>query len=128
MWNTPPCFSIYLMGLVLKWLQRDIGGLAKMHELNKQKAKMLYDVVDASNGFYQGHAQPEDRSTMNVTFRLKSPELEKAFVSEAAKQDLHTLKGHRSVGGMRASIYNAMPIEGVTKLRDFMKEFAAKNS
>jgi phosphoserine aminotransferase len=128
MWNTPPCFSIYLLGLVLKWLQNDIGGLAKMHEINKQKATMLYEVIDASNGFYQGHAKPEDRSLMNVTFRLKTPELEKKFVSEAAARDLTTLKGHRSVGGMRASIYNAMPVEGVTALRDFMKEFAGKNS
>jgi phosphoserine aminotransferase len=128
MWNTPPCFAIYLMGLVLKWLQKDIGGLAKMHEINKQKAKMLYEVIDASNGFYQGHAKPEDRSLMNVAFRLKTPELEKKFVTEAAARDLTTLKGHRSVGGMRASIYNAMPVEGVTALRDFMKEFAGKNS
>lgn len=127
MWNTPPTFAIYLMGLVLKWLIKDIGGLAKMHELNQQKAKMLYDVVDASNGFYQGHAQPEDRSLMNVTFRLPSPELEKKFVSEAAERNLQTLKGHRSVGGMRASIYNAMPIEGITTLRDFMRDFAEKN-
>lgn len=126
MWNTPPTFAIYLMGLVLKWLIKDVGGLSKMHELNQQKAKMLYDVVDASNGFYQGHAKPEDRSLMNVTFRLPSPELEKKFVTEAAERNLQTLKGHRSVGGMRASIYNAMPIDGVTTLRDFMKDFCAK--
>jgi phosphoserine aminotransferase len=128
MWNTPPCFAIYVMGLVLKWLQNDIGGLAKMHETNRRKAGLLYEVIDASHGFYQGHAQPEDRSLMNVTFRLPSPELEKKFVTEAAQHDLHTLKGHRSVGGMRASIYNAMPVEGVITLRDFMKDFAAKNA
>lgn len=128
MWNTPPTFAIYLMGLVFKWLKHDIGGLAKMHELNQQKAKLLYDVVDASNGFYQGHAQPEDRSLMNVTFRMASPELEKKFVKEAAAKNLQTLKGHRSVGGMRASIYNAMPVEGVIALRDFMKDFAGQNS
>lgn len=127
MWNTPPCFAIYMFNLITRWLLNDIGGLAKMHELNKQKAKLLYDVVDGSSGFYQGHAQPDVRSLMNVTFRLPSAELEKKFVSEAEQHDLYTLKGHRSVGGMRASIYNAMPIEGVTALRDFMQDFAKKN-
>ncbi|HTN76120.1 MAG TPA: 3-phosphoserine/phosphohydroxythreonine transaminase, partial [Pirellulaceae bacterium] len=97
MYNTPPCFSIYIMGLVLKWLINDIGGLEKMHAQNKHKAKLLYDVVDGSNGFYQGHAQPENRSLMNVTFRMPSPELEKKFVAEAAALDLYQLKGHRSV-------------------------------
>lgn len=128
MYNTPPCFAIYIMGLVVKWLLNDIGGLSKMHDHNKHKAKLLYDVVDASNGFYQGHAQPADRSLMNVTFRMPSPELEKKFVAEAATHDLYQLKGHRSVGGMRASIYNAMPLEGITILRDFMRDFASKHS
>jgi phosphoserine aminotransferase len=98
-----------------------------MHELNRQKAKLLYDVIDASHGFYQGHAQPDVRSLMNVTFRLPSPELEKKFVAEAEQHDLYTLKGHRSVGGMRASIYNAMPLEGVITLHDFMQDFVKQN-
>jgi phosphoserine aminotransferase len=127
MWNTPPCFAIYVLGLVCKWIKHEIGGLAKMRELNQQKAKMLYDVIDGSSGFYQGHAKPEFRSRMNVTFRLASADLEKAFVAEAAQRDLHQLKGHRSVGGMRASIYNAMPVEGVERLAGFMQEFSDKN-
>jgi phosphoserine aminotransferase len=127
MWNTPPCFAIYMFNLVTRWLLNDMGGLAKMHELNRQKAKLLYDVIDASHGFYQGHAQPDVRSLMNVTFRLPSPELEKKFVAEAEQHDLYTLKGHRSVGGMRASIYNAMPLEGVITLHDFMQDFVKQN-
>lgn len=128
MWNTPPCFSIYLMGLVAKWLLNDIGGLNQMYEINQRKAAMLYDVIDQSQGFYQGHARPENRSLMNVTFRLPSPELEKKFVAEAAQRDLVSLKGHRSVGGMRASIYNAMPVDGVVALRDFMRQFHQENA
>ena len=127
MWNTPPCFAIYILGLVAKWLKHDIGGLAKMYELNQQKAKMLYDVIDASRGFYQGHALPQFRSLMNVTFRLPSEELENRFVEEAAKNRLDGLKGHRSVGGIRASIYNAFPLKGVETLVEFMKDFAQRN-
>lgn len=127
LWNTPPVFGIYVFGLIARWLQEEMGGLDKMYARNRQKAQMLYDVIDASQGFYRGHAQPEHRSVMNVTFRLPSDELEKKFLAEAVKLKLCDLKGHRSVGGMRASIYNAMPIEGVQTLRDFMQDFAASN-
>jgi phosphoserine aminotransferase len=124
--NTPPCFAVYLVGLVAKWLAEEIGGLAKMEKINRDKSQMLYEVIDASDGFYQGHAQPDSRSIMNVPFRLADDQLTARFLSEAEKHDLHTLKGHRSVGGMRASIYNAMPVEGVAALRDFMRDFQAK--
>ena len=127
LWNTPPVFGIYVFGLIARWLQEEMGGLDKMYARNRQKAQMLYDVIDASQGFYRGHAQPEHRSVMNVTFRLPSDELEKKFLAEAVKLKLCDLKGHRSVGGMRASIYNAMPIEGVQTLRDFMRDLAASN-
>jgi phosphoserine aminotransferase len=126
LYNTPPTFAIYLMNLVLQWLKNDIGGLAKMHALNKQKAKILYDLIDASGGFYKGHAQPADRSLMNVTFRLPSEALEKDFCKLGEDRGLDGLKGHRSVGGIRASIYNAMPVAGVEALAEFMKEFKAK--
>lgn len=128
LWNTPPVFGIYVFGLIARWLQDEIGGLDKMYALNGQKAQMLYEVIDASQGFYRGHAQPDCRSVMNVTFRLPSEELEKKFLAEAMKLKLCDLKGHRSVGGMRASIYNAMPLEGVRILRDFMRDFSASNS
>lgn len=123
MWNTPPTFGIYLLGLVCKWLQEDMGGLEKIQKQNEAKAKILYDVIDQSNGFYIGHALPEDRSMMNVTFKLGDEESEKRFLAEAGQVGLTQLGGHRSVGGVRASIYNAMPVEGVEKLRDFMLKF-----
>ena len=123
MYNTPPTFAVYLLGLVAKWLQEEVGGLEAMHQRNRDKAAELYSVIDQSGGFYSGHAQPEHRSLMNVTFRLPSEELEKAFVAAAKENGLDALKGHRSVGGIRASIYNAMPVEGVHALRDFMKDF-----
>lgn len=123
LYNTPPTFAIYLMKLVLEWLKDDIGGLAKMHALNKEKAQILYDVIDASKGFYRGHARAEDRSLMNVTFRLPSEDLENQFVKEAESRALDGLKGHRSVGGIRASIYNAMPLAGITSLATFMRDF-----
>jgi len=126
-YNTPPCFPIYMVMLTTKWLLQTIGGLAKMDEINCRKAQMLYDVIDRSGGFYRGHAAPESRSTMNVTFRLPSEDAEKAFVQEAAEAGFHELKGHRSVGGMRASIYNAMPVEGVEKLAEFMQAFRTKS-
>lgn len=126
--NTPPCFAIYMVGLVAKWLQEDIGGLKAMHQQNAEKAQILYDVLDQSEGFFQGHAQPEFRSLMNVTFRLPSEELEKQFLEQAAEHDLVSLKGHRSVGGIRASIYNAMPVEGVEALKKHMLEFQAKHA
>ncbi len=122
--NTPPVFACYVVMLVTRWLLEQ-GGLAKMEERNRAKAAMLYQVLDEYEDFYQGHAAPECRSTMNVTFRLPSEELTKRFLKESTAQGLCDLKGHRSVGGIRASIYNAMPIDGVEKLREFMLEFAA---
>jgi phosphoserine aminotransferase len=124
LYNTPPVFSIYVMRLVLKWLVAE-GGLEVAHKRNEEKAKLLYDAIDSSE-FYRGHAHPDCRSLMNVTFRLPSEELEKQFVSEATKAGLDGLKGHRSVGGCRASIYNAFPREGVEALVSFMKEFERK--
>ncbi|QDU93667.1 3-phosphoserine/phosphohydroxythreonine transaminase [Lignipirellula cremea] len=127
LWNTPPTFGIYVVGLVAKWLKNEVGGLDKMLERNRLKSSMLYDVIDNSNGFYEGHAQPDCRSLMNVTFRLPNETLEKAFNDESEKQQLASLKGHRSVGGIRASIYNAMPVEGVEALAQFMRDFASRN-
>ena len=127
LFNTPPTFAIYLMKLVLEWLRDEVGGLAKMHQRNKEKAKLLYDVIDGSGGFYRGHAQPDVRSLMNVTFRLPSEQLEKEFVKEGEDRGLDGLKGHRSVGGIRASIYNAMPREGVEQLAQFMAEFKKRH-
>ena len=101
----------------MDWLADEMGGMKKTAQFNEQKAALLYDVVDASDGFYRGHAQADCRSRMNVTFRLPNEDLEKAFVTEAQEQRLHSLKGHRSVGGIRASIYNAMPRAGVEALR-----------
>ncbi len=123
LYNTPPVFAIYVLALVARWLKNDIGGLAKMEALNRAKAKLLYDVLDGHADFYRGHARPDSRSQMNVTWRLPSEELEAAFVKQAKERGLFDLKGHRSVGGIRASIYNAMPREGVSALRDFMLEF-----
>lgn len=123
LYNTPSTFGIYIVGLVAKWLQDTIGGLENMQQLNQTKAQLLYEVLDASPRFYCGHARPDCRSAMNVTFRLPSEELETEFLSEAAKRRLVSLKGHRSVGGIRASIYNAMPREAVVVLRDFMVEY-----
>lgn len=126
MLNTPNTWGIYIINLVCEHL-RGHGGLAQMEKKNKEKAQLLYGAIDASDGFYQGHAEKEARSLMNVTFRLPSEELEKQFVDEATAQNLDGLKGHRSVGGIRASIYNAFPKEGVEALVDFMKDFAQKN-
>lgn len=126
MLNTPNTWGIYIINLVCEHLRRH-GGLAQMEKKNKEKAQLLYSAIDASDGFYQGHAEKAARSLMNVTFRLPSEELEKQFADEAAAQNLDGLKGHRSVGGIRASIYNAFPKEGVEALVDFMKDFAQKN-
>lgn len=127
MWNTPPTFAVYMVGLVARWLQEEVGGLAAMEARNREKAKLLYDELDAGVGFYHAHAQPACRSLMNVTFRLPNADLEKAFLSQATKHRLDALQGHRSVGGVRASIYNAMPLEGVLALRDFMRDFRTRN-
>jgi len=121
--NTPPVFAVYILGLVARWIGDRMGGLAGMARHNAAKAKLLYDTLDQSGGFYAGHARPECRSDMNVTFRLPDEATEKAFVAGATKRGLVDLKGHRSVGGIRASIYNAMPLSGVESLRDFMLDF-----
>jgi phosphoserine aminotransferase len=121
LYNTPPVFAIYIMRLVMKWVLEQ-GGLEAMGRRNQEKAKLIYDVLDSSS-FYRGHAHPDCRSLMNVTFRLPNEDLEKQFVSDATKAGLDGLKGHRSVGGIRASIYNAFPKDGVEALVAFMKEF-----
>ncbi|HKY06175.1 MAG TPA: 3-phosphoserine/phosphohydroxythreonine transaminase [Blastocatellia bacterium] len=125
LYNTPPVFAIYVMGLVLKWLIQ-AGGLEAMLGRNQEKAALLYDLFDSTE-FYRGHARPDSRSLMNVTFRLPSEELEKRFIAQATRAGFDGLKGHRSVGGCRASIYNAFPREGVEALVSFMKEFERTN-
>lgn len=125
-YNTPPVFGIYLVDLMSQWLL-DQGGLTEMEKRNRAKAKVVYDVLDAHPEFYRGHAQKDSRSLMNVTFNLPSKELETRFVAEAKEQGLAGLKGHRSIGGIRASIYNAMPLEGAQALTDFMEDFWKKN-
>jgi len=123
--NTPPCWSIYIVGLVLKWI-KGLGGLSAIEKRNQAKSDLVYKAIDESGGFYKGHAK-SDRSRMNITFRLPSEALEEQFASEAKKKELIGLKGHRSVGGMRASLYNALPIEASEALVQHMKEFQQKN-
>jgi len=125
MYNTPPCYTIYMAGLVFEWLL-GIGGLEEMKKLNVKKASLLYDYLD-SQSYYKAPVLKDHRSMMNATFVTGDPDLDKKFASDAAKAGLKNLKGHRSVGGMRASIYNAMPYEGVEKLVAFMDDFAKKN-
>jgi phosphoserine aminotransferase len=125
MYNTPPCFGIYLMGLVMKWALSE-GGLDAIGKHNERKASKLYAEIDRS-GFYRGTAEKDSRSRMNITFRLPSEELENKFVKESTAAGLDGLKGHRSVGGMRASIYNAFPEDGIDALVSFMQEFEKKN-
>lgn len=126
MFNTPNTFGIYIIGLVAKWLLKN-GGLDKMYETNKHKAELLYSFIDKSNGYYKGHAEKDSRSLMNVTFNLATEELEKKLIADALAAGFSGLKGHRSVGGLRASIYNAFPTKGVEDLVSFMKDFMAKN-
>ena len=126
LYNTPPVFAIYIVSLVVKWVKSQ--GLDAIELQNNQKADLIYKVIDSSSNFYTGHAAKEYRSLMNITYKLPNEELEKLFVQQANDQGLIGLKGHRSVGGIRASIYNAMPVEGCRKLTDFMKEFQAQNS
>lgn len=126
MYNTPPTYTIYIMGLVYKWLLKN-GGLDAMAKVNEAKAKLLYDAIDNSDGYYKGAATVEDRSLMNVTFNLQSEELEKKFIAEATAKDFSGIKGHRSVGGIRASIYNAFPTSGIEALVQFMTDFKANN-
>jgi phosphoserine aminotransferase len=126
LYNTPPCFVIYAVGLVLKWIEETVGGLEAAADRNRAKAETLYGVIDSS-GFYRGTADQGSRSLMNVTFRLADEDLEKRFVEEALAKGLGGLKGHRSVGGCRASLYNAVELESVKALAEFMKEFERKN-
>jgi phosphoserine aminotransferase len=128
LFNTPPVFAIYVLLLVTRWVRDEVGGLDKMRERNAEKAELLYDALDTSDGFYRGHADHRARSRMNVTFRLGAGELERMFLAEATDRDLVELRGHRSVGGIRASIYNAMPLEGVRALRDFMDDFRGRHA
>ncbi len=126
MYNTPPCFAIYVVQLVLKWLEETVGGLAKMDALNRKKAGLIYDLLERS-AFYRATADADSRSLMNVTFRLPSEELEQRFVAQALDNGLGGLKGHRSVGGCRASIYNASELAAVEALVDFMQTFERQN-
>ncbi|MBI2343163.1 MAG: 3-phosphoserine/phosphohydroxythreonine transaminase [Deltaproteobacteria bacterium] len=123
LYNTPPVFGIYMIMLVTRWLRDEIGGLENIEAQNRRKAALLYDVIDGSHGFYRGHADRESRSVMNVTWRLGDEALETAFLEEASRRKLSGLKGHRSVGGCRASIYNAMPVAGVETLAGYMTAF-----
>lgn len=125
--NTPPVFAVYLAGLVAAWVEKKIGGLEAMAKINQDKARLLYDAIDQSGGFYKGTAAPGSRSLMNVTFKLPTEDLDNAFKSQAAKNNMVGLGGHRSVGGLRASIYNAMSVEGINALVAFMNEFKRVN-
>jgi len=126
LFNTPPTFAIYIIDLVLKWLEETIGGLKEIARINKQKASLIYDVIDNSD-IYHGTAEVNSRSLMNITFRLSDKKTEERFLDEATQNGLHGLKGHKSVGGCRASLYNAITIDSVTKLVTFMREFEKKS-
>lgn len=127
LFNTAPTFAIYVVGLVCRWLEEDMGGIDAMESINRRKAAMLYAALDDSRGFYRGHAQVACRSLTTVPFRLADARLEKTFLMEAAEHQLTGLAGHRSVGGMRAAIYNAMPLAGVEALVDFLRDFARRH-
>jgi phosphoserine aminotransferase len=126
MFNTPPAYGIYIIKLVQEWIVEQ-GGLEAIEAVNRQKAELLYGAIDTSDGYYRGTARTDSRSRMNVTIRLASEELEKKFIAEAAEIGLNGLKGHRSVGGIRVSMYNAMPLAGIEKLVGFMEKFKAEN-
>jgi phosphoserine aminotransferase len=126
MYNTPPCFAIYTVQLVLKWLEETVGGVAAMEAANRRKGELIYGLLDRGE-FYRGTADADSRSLMNVTFRLPSEELEQKFIAEALENGLGGLKGHRSVGGCRASIYNASDESAVSELCDYMETFEKKN-
>ena len=125
MFNTPPCYNIYICKLVLEWI-RDVGGISVMQKINEEKAQLFYDYLDSSS-LFRGTVEKKDRSLMNIPFITGNEDLDAKFVSESKKAGFVNLKGHRSVGGMRASIYNAMPKEGVVALIDFMKKFEIEN-
>jgi phosphoserine aminotransferase len=126
LYNTPPTFQIYMFGLIVKWIEKT-GGLKAIEAANEKKAKLIYDVIDAHSDFYFGHARKEDRSLMNVTWNLAKQDLTDEFLKGSKAASMDGLKGHRSVGGLRASIYNAMPLEGCQALADYMKDFQKKN-
>jgi phosphoserine aminotransferase len=126
LYNTPSTFIIYMVCLNLRWL-KGMGGVEGIQKINEKKAKMIYDAIDSSSGFYKGHAKPDSRSLMNITFTMSSEDIEKKLIKEAEKNGMLGLKGHRSVGGLRASIYNAMPAEGCQTLANFMKDFIKSN-
>ena len=126
LYNTPPMFGVYVLDLVLQWID-GLGGVAGITESNEAKAAALYGAIDGSGGYYKGHAEPGSRSRMNVTFRLPSEALEKQFLTEAGTAGMVGLAGHRSVGGIRASIYNAIDLEACRSLASFMADFARKN-
>lgn len=126
LYNTPPTFGIYVLSLVLQWAKRQ-GGVDGLAHSNSEKAALIYDAIDQSEGFYRGHAAKESRSLMNITFRLPTPELEKAFVARSVQEGFLGLAGHRSVGGCRASTYNAVPHAACVALRDLLRDFAQKN-
>ncbi len=126
LYNTPPCFSIYILNLTMKWLLNTIGGLEKMAKINDEKTRILYSAIDSSDGFYRGPVEKDSRSQMNVVFRLKTPEMEETFVKEAKAAGIVGVKGHRSTGGIRFSIYNANLVENVKSAAGFMEEFSRK--
>ena len=126
LYNTPPCFSVYMVNLVCQWLLEQ-GGLTEMEKKNQRKAQYIYDAIDNSNGYYIGHAEKDSLSLMNITFTMANSELEKEFVAQGEAQGFIGIKGHRSVGGLRASLYNAMPEEGAKALAEFMADFQAKH-
>jgi len=126
--NTPPVFAIYVVLLVTRWLINEIGGLARMAEINRSKAQLMYRLLDGSDGFYQGRAAHQDRSLMNVAFNLKTPELEKKFLSDALAAGFSGLGGHRAIGGVRASIYNALTLSALEELLGFMEDFQSRPS
>jgi phosphoserine aminotransferase len=126
LYNTPPSFSVFMMKLVLQWIKGK-GGVAQLDQLNRDKTGLIYDAIDGSGGFYKGCAHTDSRSIMNVTFRMANEELEKLFVKQSEAEGFVGLKGHRDVGGLRASTYNAVTLESCQALAQFMKEFQQKN-
>ena len=127
MYNTPPVFAIYVAMLVARWLRDEVGGLERMNRMNREKARRLYDCVDASGGFYRPHAARADRSLMNVVFRLRTPELDAALLDAAEAEGFAGLAGHRTIGGVRASLYNAVTLRAVDALCGFLDDFRARH-